>query len=185
MLQEIAARLREELDYELEARHMALYAHIFADEPRIRVPDVAHDLTTKRLLSMTWLDGAPADELQAAPNWKTVMPSRAPCSGPGGSRFLALRCHSRAIRTSETTRCSRRRAIQPGSICSTMAVSWTFPDTLRAGRHRSLQRPPARRPATSSCTAYETWGFKGLTNELIEAMNIWAQFIYGPLLDDS
>ena len=32
--------------------------------------------------------------------------------------------------------------------------------------------------------AYETWGFKGLTNELIETMNIWARFIYGPLLDD-
>jgi hypothetical protein len=32
--------------------------------------------------------------------------------------------------------------------------------------------------------AYETWGFKGLTKELIEAMNIWARFIYGPLLDD-
>jgi predicted unusual protein kinase regulating ubiquinone biosynthesis (AarF/ABC1/UbiB family) len=32
--------------------------------------------------------------------------------------------------------------------------------------------------------AYETWGFKGLTTELIEAMNIWARFIYGPLLDD-
>src|SRR5690606_27886986 len=32
--------------------------------------------------------------------------------------------------------------------------------------------------------AYETWGFKGLTNELIEARNIWARFIYGPLLDD-
>ena len=32
--------------------------------------------------------------------------------------------------------------------------------------------------------AYETWGFKGLTKELIEAMNIWAHFIYGPLLED-
>jgi predicted unusual protein kinase regulating ubiquinone biosynthesis (AarF/ABC1/UbiB family) len=32
--------------------------------------------------------------------------------------------------------------------------------------------------------AYETWGFKGLTHELIEAMNIWARFIYGPLLED-
>jgi hypothetical protein len=32
--------------------------------------------------------------------------------------------------------------------------------------------------------AYETWGFKGLSSELIEAMNIWARFIYGPLLDD-
>ena len=33
-------------------------------------------------------------------------------------------------------------------------------------------------------SAYESWGFRGLSNELIEAMNIWAQFIYGPLLVD-
>jgi len=32
--------------------------------------------------------------------------------------------------------------------------------------------------------AYERWGFKGLTKDLIEAMTIWARFIYGPLLDD-
>ena len=32
--------------------------------------------------------------------------------------------------------------------------------------------------------AYETWGFKSLSNELIEILNIWARFIYAPLLDD-
>ena len=32
--------------------------------------------------------------------------------------------------------------------------------------------------------AYETWGFAGLSNELIDTLNIWARFIYGPLLDD-
>ncbi len=32
--------------------------------------------------------------------------------------------------------------------------------------------------------AYEVWGFKRLNRELIEALNIWARFIYGPLLDD-
>jgi predicted unusual protein kinase regulating ubiquinone biosynthesis (AarF/ABC1/UbiB family) len=32
--------------------------------------------------------------------------------------------------------------------------------------------------------AYETWGFRRLTNELIDVLNIWARFIYGPLLDD-
>jgi hypothetical protein len=32
--------------------------------------------------------------------------------------------------------------------------------------------------------AYETWGFKRLTRELIDTLNIWARFIYGPLLDD-
>ena len=32
--------------------------------------------------------------------------------------------------------------------------------------------------------AYETWGFKGLKNDLIDVLNVWARFIYGPLLDD-
>jgi hypothetical protein len=32
--------------------------------------------------------------------------------------------------------------------------------------------------------AYETWGFKRLSRELIDTLNIWARFIYGPLLDD-
>jgi hypothetical protein len=32
--------------------------------------------------------------------------------------------------------------------------------------------------------AYETWGFKRLSGELIDILNIWAKFIYGPLLDD-
>jgi predicted unusual protein kinase regulating ubiquinone biosynthesis (AarF/ABC1/UbiB family) len=32
--------------------------------------------------------------------------------------------------------------------------------------------------------AYETWGFKRLTRELIDTLNIWARFIYGPLLED-
>ena len=32
--------------------------------------------------------------------------------------------------------------------------------------------------------AYETWGFRGLSADLIDALNIWARFIYGPLLDD-
>ena len=32
--------------------------------------------------------------------------------------------------------------------------------------------------------AYETWGFRKLSRELIDTLNIWARFIYGPLMDD-
>jgi predicted unusual protein kinase regulating ubiquinone biosynthesis (AarF/ABC1/UbiB family) len=32
--------------------------------------------------------------------------------------------------------------------------------------------------------AYETWGFRKLSRELIDTLNIWARFIYAPLLDD-
>ena len=32
--------------------------------------------------------------------------------------------------------------------------------------------------------AYETWGFRGLNAEVIDILNLWARFIYAPLLDD-
>ena len=56
---EIAARLREELDYELEARHMRLYGAMHAKEKGVHVPVPDPALSTRRLLTMTWMDGAP------------------------------------------------------------------------------------------------------------------------------
>ena len=57
--QELTERLREELDYDREARHMALYGHMLKDEPHIHVPIPDPDLSTQRLLCMSWLDGRP------------------------------------------------------------------------------------------------------------------------------
>ena len=54
---EIAARLREELDYEREAKHASLYQHMMKDEPTVRVPKVWPELSTGRLLTMDWLEG--------------------------------------------------------------------------------------------------------------------------------
>ena len=54
---EITNRLREELDYRREARHVALYRHMLREEPEIHVPDVVADYSTDRLLTMSWLEG--------------------------------------------------------------------------------------------------------------------------------
>ena len=32
--------------------------------------------------------------------------------------------------------------------------------------------------------AYEDWGFSGLSREMIQVLNRWAAFLYGPLMDD-
>ena len=32
--------------------------------------------------------------------------------------------------------------------------------------------------------AYETWGFKNLSKDQIETLNIWAGFLYGPVMED-
>src|SRR5690242_11642110 len=54
---EIGARLREELDYFREAKHVALYANMLRSEQAIRVPKVWSELSTGRLLTLDWLDG--------------------------------------------------------------------------------------------------------------------------------
>ncbi len=83
VVQEIAARLREELDYGLEARHMALYGLIFRGDNAIRVPEVLPELSTKRLLTMTWVDGQRSSPTRPA-RLRSAMSSPARCFAPGG-----------------------------------------------------------------------------------------------------
>src|SRR5436305_451920 len=64
---EIAARLREELDYQREAAHMRLYGAILNDEPGVAVPRPIPELSTKRLLTMTWLEGRPILDIAEQP----------------------------------------------------------------------------------------------------------------------
>src|SRR5271165_7210976 len=54
---ELTERLREELDYEREAAQMRLYGIMLRDVPGVRVPVPVEAYSTKRLLTMTWLEG--------------------------------------------------------------------------------------------------------------------------------
>ena len=44
-------------NYELEAKHCALYKWMLKDEDGVHVPQVIPELSTKRLLTTSWLDG--------------------------------------------------------------------------------------------------------------------------------
>ncbi len=54
---EIGARIREELDYRREAKHVALYRAMLDGIDTIRVPKVWPELSTGRLLTLDWLEG--------------------------------------------------------------------------------------------------------------------------------
>ena len=54
---EIGDRLREELDYAREIKLAALYRLMLADTPEVRVPRPHPELSSKRLLTLQWLDG--------------------------------------------------------------------------------------------------------------------------------
>jgi len=65
ILSEAKHQLRREADYELEAQSLERFRELVADEPRMLVPRVYHDLTTKRVLAMERVYGRPIDDLRS------------------------------------------------------------------------------------------------------------------------
>ena len=182
MLEEISARLREELDYVLEAKHTRLYGLIFEDDPLIRVPEVLPELSTKRLLTMTWLDGRRLLDYTDRPLEERNQVARAmfrawwfPFSQYGvihGDPHLG----NYTVFEDESGKAAGINLLDYGCM-RTFAPK--FVQGVMDLYHGLLNNDRAL-----VVHAYETWGFGGLSNELIDILNIWANFIYGPMLDD-
>ncbi|MGE5794479.1 MAG: ABC1 kinase family protein [Bacteroidota bacterium] len=64
---EAKRQLHQEADYLAEARFLARYRQLVADEPQLLVPRVHGDLTTARILAMDYVAGAPLEALAGAP----------------------------------------------------------------------------------------------------------------------
>jgi predicted unusual protein kinase regulating ubiquinone biosynthesis (AarF/ABC1/UbiB family) len=179
---EIAERVREELDYRREARHAALYAAMLARTPQVRVPSVRAELSTARLLTMDWLEGekvlafkqAPQEERNAIAEamfrawWLPFIRYGVIHGDPHLGNYSVFRGADGA---------------PAGLNLYDFGCVRIFPPSFVAGvvdLYEGLRTNDAARVEA----AYVNWGFKGLTPELIEIMNMWARFIYGPLLDD-
>jgi predicted unusual protein kinase regulating ubiquinone biosynthesis (AarF/ABC1/UbiB family) len=54
---ELEERLREELDYVIEARNINEFHRLLANEADVMIPQVIKELSTRRVLTMTYLDG--------------------------------------------------------------------------------------------------------------------------------
>lgn len=67
ILHELTTCLREELDYRRETTHLQLFGEILKNEVNVRVPVVLPELSTRRLLAMTWLEGGPLLDAKSQP----------------------------------------------------------------------------------------------------------------------
>jgi predicted unusual protein kinase regulating ubiquinone biosynthesis (AarF/ABC1/UbiB family) len=62
---ELEERLHEELDYVNEAKNIALFQKMFRDDDEVVIPDVYPDLSSRRVLTMSLLEGYPFKEILA------------------------------------------------------------------------------------------------------------------------
>jgi predicted unusual protein kinase regulating ubiquinone biosynthesis (AarF/ABC1/UbiB family) len=174
---EITDRLREELDYEREAKHMALYRAMLAPFPDISIPAPVRDLSTKRLLTMTWLNGAPLRDFQDAPQeqrnriaarlfkaWWTPFGQYGVIHGDPHLGNYTLASDG-----------ARLNLLDFGCVR-------IFPPRFVEGVLR-LRSALAKDDIAGVEEAYSHWGFQNLKPEQIEALSIWARFMFAPLLD--
>ena len=54
---ELKSRMEEELDYENEARNVELFGRLYRDDPDVVIPRVIHSHSTKRVITLTYVDG--------------------------------------------------------------------------------------------------------------------------------
>ena len=62
---ELEERLREELDYVHEAANIERFRRALADDPEVVIPRVYHELTTKRVITMSFLEGYPIQDIMS------------------------------------------------------------------------------------------------------------------------
>ncbi|MFT4099156.1 MAG: AarF/UbiB family protein [Rhodoblastus sp.] len=175
---EIGARVREELDYRREAKNAALYGRMLADAADVRTPKVRPELSTERLLTMDWLDGDKLLDFKSAP---LEVRNRI-----GAAMFTAWWLpFSRFGVIHGDPHLGNYSVFGKGEGINLLDYGCVriFPPKFVGGvvdLYRGLQENDAARIVH----AYETWGFAGLKKDVIETLNIWARFIYGPLLED-
>ena len=176
---ELAARLAEELDYHREAANMRLYQMMLDNEAGIHVPEPIEELSTKRLLTMSWVDGTPL---------KT---------------FIGL-THDQATRNQVAENMFRAWYVpfyyygvihgdpHPGNytIADDASINLLDYGCIRLFQPRfvngviELYHALREDDENRAVAAYECWGFKGLDKETVNILNLWAKFIYTPLLED-
>ena len=62
---EMEERLREELDYVHEANNVALFQRLFADDAEVIIPQVYTDFSSRRVLTMEFIDGYKLQDILA------------------------------------------------------------------------------------------------------------------------
>ncbi len=174
---ELMARLREELDYRREARNMALYGVMLGDEAGVHVPEPLPELSTDRLLTMTWLDGEPilsfVDHHLDARNevarnmfrtWYVPFYEYGVLHGDPHLGNYTVR-DDRSINLLDF---GCIRIFRPAFIRAVIDLYWAL----------------LNKDDDLAAHAYGTWGFKDLNREMMQILNQWASFLYRPLMQD-
>ena len=176
---ELSDRLREELDYNREALNMKLYRLMLAGENKVVLPKPIDDLTTSRVLTMSWVDGLKLMkylEREPSQDDRNMVAINMFRTWYVPFYYYGVIHGDPHLGNYSITKDLKINLMDFGSIrvFRPEFVGGVI-DLYKALRDGNIEL---------AVHAYSQWGFKGLDKEAIEILNIWARFIYGPLLED-
>ena len=172
---EIEARLKEELDYRLEYKHLKVFNFIHQKNEYIKIPKVYEKISTNRLLVMQYLEGKKLIEYKNAPQKlrndlakKLFMTWYYPFYKYGiihGDPHLG---------NYSVDKKNNINLFDFGCVR-------VFPATFVKGVI-DLYFALKQKDNSKIKKAYEAWGFKDIDNKLMTVLNKWALFLYDPIL---
>ncbi len=172
---EIEARLKEELDYKLEHRHLKIFEHMHRKNTFIKIPKVHKKLSTQRLLVMEYLDGKKLIEYKNSSQKvrndlakKLFMAWYFPFYKYGiihGDPHLG----NYSVNKNNNINLFDYGCVR---IFPAKFVKGVI-DLYFALKEKNNEKIKL---------AYKAWGFKDIDDKLMNVLNKWALFLYDPIL---
>ena len=175
---EIKERLFEEIDYIKEAQNINIFNRIFKNETKINIPNIFSKYTTSKLITMSWLDGRSIHHLFTSSNNKLKEKVATNIFNAWYKPFysFAIIHGDPHFGNYSFTKNGNINLFDFGCIR-------IFPVNF-VKAVIDLYYALERKDIDLAVEAYKTWGFKKINKELIEILNLWASYIYGPLLEN-
>ena len=175
---ELKERLLEEADYINEFKNILIYKDIFKVNKDIVIPSPYKKLSTNKLLTMNWLEGKPLNQFYSSNN---IIRNRISENLFNAWYFPFYKYgiihgdpHPGNYTISENGK--KLNLLDFGCI---RIFNPNF-----VGGVIKLYRALLHDNKDEAAKAYKSWGFKNLNTNLVDALNIWALYLYGPLLED-
>ena len=177
---EIKDRLIEEINYKNEIKNIDIFNNIFKKTHFVNVPKTYKKVSSDKLIVMSWLEGYSVSEMiNFSKNNNSLREKLATnifntwykpfykfCLIHGDPHFGNYSFKKNGDINLFDFGCVR-----------------IFPTKFVKGV-LDLYHALEKKDEDLAVEAYKTWGFKKINKKLIKVLNLWASYIYGPLLED-
>jgi predicted unusual protein kinase regulating ubiquinone biosynthesis (AarF/ABC1/UbiB family) len=177
--EELSDRLKEELNYSHEVKNLKLYRYMLSDLNQITLPNPIDELSTNRLLTMTRIDGSKIMDF-IANNSDIKIRNQVAIN-----MFKAWYIPFYKYGVIHGDPHLGNYTIRPDGGVNLMdfgCIRIFRPDFVTGVIE--LYKALRDGDEEQAVNAYKSWGFENPSKELISVLNIWANFIYQPLLED-